>query len=401
MQLFSFFKNTFLHPLQEFIHDSRSIGIILLSTTALSLFLVNLSATSNWYQSIWHFSFDGTESHHIHIGFLFLPNSVLTVINDFLMAIFFFLAGMEIKRELAHGELSSFKQSLLPVVAAIGGMIVPAIIYSQFNKGTPFMSGWAVPMATDIAFTLGVASLLGKRIPLALKVFITALAIIDDLGAIVVIALFYGGQLQLLYLILAACIMGILWFLNKKKISFGWYNWILGILLWYAMYNSGIHATIAGVLFAFMIPENKLTTLEMKFHSPVYFLIMPLFALANTAIVFPINSLQSINTTYSWGILFGLLVGKPLGIVGACFFVIKNKFSDLPIGTNWYQVIGAGILAAIGFTMSIFLSTLAFANHQEQDIAKIAVLITSLLAIIIGYIWFVLPKNDTGLQEQS
>ena len=401
MPLLTILKNKFVDPLKEFLHDSRSIGIILLSTTATSIFLANFSTTSNWYQSIWQISFDGTESHHIHIGFLFLPNSVLTVINDFLMAIFFFLAGMEIKRELAHGELSSFKQSLLPVVAAIGGMIVPAIIYAQFNKGTPFMTGWAVPMATDIAFTLGVATLLGKRIPLSLKIFITALAIIDDLGAIVVIALFYGDQLRLFYLLVAVLIMVILWFLNKKKIAFAWYNWILGIFLWYAMYNSGIHATIAGVLFAFMIPVNKLTSLEMKFHSPVYFLIMPLFALANTAIPFPANSIQLINTTYSWGILFGLLIGKPLGIVSACFFVIKNKFSNLPIGTNWYQLIGAGILAAIGFTMSIFLSTLAFVNHQEQDIAKIAVLITSFLAIIIGYIWFVVPKNDTGFKEQS
>lgn len=401
MPLLIFFKNQFVDPLKEFIHDSKSIGIMLLSATAISICLANLSATSNWYQSIWQFSFDGTESHHMHIGFLFLPNSVLTVINDFLMAIFFFLAGMEIKRELAHGELSSFKQSLLPVVAAIGGMIVPAIIYAQFNKGTPFMNGWAVPMATDIAFTLGVASLLGKRIPLSLKVFITALAIIDDLGAILVIALFYGDQLQLLYLLLAAFIMVVLWFLNKKKSSFGWYNWVLGIILWYAMYNSGIHATIAGVLFALMIPVNKLTTLEMKFHSPVYFLIMPVFALANTAIVFPINSIQLINTTYSWGIFAGLLVGKPLGIVGACFLMIKNKFSNLPIGTNWYQLIGAGMLAAIGFTMSIFLSTLAFANHQERDIAKIAVLVTSFLAIIIGYIWFVVPRKVTEFQEQS
>ncbi len=401
MPVLSFFKNTFVDPLKEFMHDSKSIGIILLSTTVISVLLANFSSSSAWYTSIWQFSFDGTDSHHIHLGWLNLPNSVLTVINDFLMAIFFFLAGMEIKRELVQGELSSFKQSLLPVVAAIGGMIVPAIIYTLFNKGTPFIKGWAVPMATDIAFTLGVASLLCKRIPLSLKIFITALAIIDDLGAIVVIALFYGDQLQLLYLLLATLIMITLWFLNNRKVSFSWYNWVLGILLWYAMYNSGIHATIAGVLFAFMIPVNKLTSLEMKFHSPVYFLIMPVFALANTAIVFPANSVQLINTTYSWGILFGLLIGKPLGIVSACFLVIKNKFSNLPIGTNWYQLIGAGILAAIGFTMSIFLSTLAFINHQEQDIAKIAVLLTSFIAIIIGYIWFVVPKNDIGFQEQT
>ncbi len=398
MPIISFFKNSFVDPLKEFIHDSRSIGIILLSTTVISLILANFSSTSAWYTSIWQFNFDDNNSHQLHIGLFNLPNSVLTIINDFLMAIFFFLAGMEIKRELVQGELSSLKQALLPIVAAIGGMIVPAIIYTQFNKATPYIHGWAVPMATDIAFTLGIASLLGKRIPLSLKIFITALAIIDDLGAIVVIALFYGGQLQLFYLFVTSIILIILWFLNKKSIPFGWINWILGLLLWYAMFNSGIHATIAGVLFALMIPVNKLPSLEMKFHSIVYFLIMPVFALANTAIVFPVNSIELMNTTYSWGILFGLLIGKPLGIVTACFLAIKNNISFLPTGTNWYQLIGAGILAAIGFTMSIFISTIAFKNHQEQDIAKIAVLVTSVLAIIIGYIWFVLEKKETQVQ---
>jgi NhaA family Na+:H+ antiporter len=400
MPIFSFIKNKFVDPLKEFMHDSRSIGIILLSATAISLLLTNIDFSSTWYQHFWQLSFDGSTNHHIHIGILNLPNSVLTIINDFLMTIFFFLAGMEIKRELAHGELSSFKQSLLPIVAAIGGMIFPAIIYTQFNKGTPFMSGWAVPMATDIAFTLGIASLLGNRIPFSLKIFITALAIIDDLGAIIVIALFYGEQLQLLYLVLATVIMIMLWYLNKKKVSFGWYNWILGFFLWYAMFNSGIHATIAGVLFAFTIPIEKLASLELKFHSWVYFLIMPIFALANTAIFLPENSLTLLNSSYSWGILFGLLIGKPLGIVIACYFVINKKMATLPIGTNWHQLIGAGILAAIGFTMSIFISTLAFKTNQEKDIAKIAVLITSFLAIIIGYIWFISAKRNQAIQQQ-
>jgi NhaA family Na+:H+ antiporter len=393
MPLFYFIKNKLIVSLKEFMHDSRSIGIILLSATAISLILTNISVSSTWYQHFWELSFDGSNNHHIHIGFLNLPNTLLTIINDFMMAIFFFLAGLEIKRELTHGELSSFKQSLLPIVAAIGGMIVPAIIYTQFNKGTPFMHGWAVPMATDIAFTLGVASLLGKRIPISLKIFITALAIIDDLGAIIVIALFYGDQLQLMYLLLALIIVVVLWFLNKKKNHFGWLNWLLGLLLWYMMFNSGIHATIAGVIFAFTVPVNKLSSLELKFHPYVYFIIMPIFALANTAIVFPENSFQLLNTTYSWGIFFGLLFGKPIGIVLACYVMVKNQFAKLPLSTNWHQLIGAGILAAIGFTMSIFISTLAFKNNLEQDIAKIAVLITSFLAIIIGYIWFIYAKK--------
>ena len=398
MPVFNFFRTTFVHPLKEFINDSRAIGITLLFTTFISLVLANWSVTGDWYRQIWHFSFDGTDAHHLHIGFLVLPNSVLLLINDFFMAVFFFLAGMEIKREMAEGELSTLQQSILPVAAAIGGMLVPAIIYSQFNKGTEFMNGWAVPMATDIAFTLGVASLLGNRIPVALKIFITALAIIDDLGAIAVIALFYGGQLQFIYLLLSALVVFIGWLLQKYKVPFGWYNWCLGLLLWYFMFNSGIHATVAGVVFAMMIPTHLLHQLELKFHHYVYFLIMPVFALANTAILIPPNSTSALNSSYSWGIIAGLLIGKPLGIFLACFMLIKNKISVLPTDTNWYKLIGAGILAAIGFTMSIFISTLAFTKTEEQDIAKIAVLIASVLAMIIGYLWFKFERNTAEIE---
>ncbi|MDP1843648.1 MAG: Na+/H+ antiporter NhaA [Sediminibacterium sp.] len=394
MALIRFLKRSIVNPLNDFIQDSRSIGIILLSTTMLSLYLANLNVSSDWYKQIWLFSFDGTDGHHFYWNTLSLPNSVLVVINDFFMAVFFFLAGMEIKRELVEGELSSIKQSALPVVAAIGGMIVPAILYIQLNKGTNYMHGWAVPMATDIAFTLGVASLLGKRIPISLKIFITALAIIDDLGAILVIALFYGAKLKLFYLGLSAILLLICWLLLKFKIGFRWYNWILGLLLWYCMFNSGIHATVAGVLFAWMIPIPLLKKFESQLHPIVYFIIMPVFALANTAIQFPSNTLTSLNTTYSWGIIIGLLIGKPLGICTACFFMIKNKFSTLPTQTNWHQMIGAGILAGIGFTMSIFISTLAFHSTNDQDIAKIAVLFVSFLAMIIGYGWLKLEKNS-------
>ncbi len=399
MPAIRFFKRNIVNPIKAYIEDSRAIGITLLLATFLSLFLTNFKLTENWYIHIWNYSFDGTDAHHFHWKFLFLPNSVLMVINDFFMAIFFFLAGMEIKRELIEGELASLKQSILPVVAAIGGMIVPAIIFTQFNKGTEFMIGWAVPMATDIAFTLGIASLLGKRIPVALKIFITALAIIDDLGAIIVIALFYGGKIQLWYLLFSALILLTCWSLNKMKIAFGWYNWILGLLLWYCMFNSGIHATVAGVLFALMIPTHLLQKFESQLHSIVYFIIMPIFALANTAIILPINSLNSLNTSYSWGIIMGLLIGKPLGICIACYLMVKNKFSNLPAFTNWHKMIGAGILAGIGFTMSIFISTLAFKTNAEQDIAKIAVLVSSLLAMIIGYFWFKLEHKHTTLKK--
>lgn len=254
------------------------------------------------------------------------------------------------------------------------------------------MHGWAVPMATDIAFTLGIASLLGSRVPVALKIFITALAIIDDLGAIIVIALFYGGQLNIIYLILSLLILLTLLALKKNRSKLGWYTWLLGIALWYTMFNSGIHATVAGVLFAFTIPVKKLADLELKFHTPVYFIIMPIFALANTAIVLPEAGLGALNNSFSWGIIAGLFIGKPLGICLACYWMIKQKWATLPSKTNWHQLIGAGILAGIGFTMSIFISMLAFKDSASQDIAKIAVLISSILSMIVGYLWLAAKK---------
>jgi NhaA family Na+:H+ antiporter len=385
-------KKVFIDPLITFIHDSKSIGIILLLATAVSILLANINGISSTYISIFQWSIDGTNHHAFDWGIFHLPNSVLVIINDFFMAAFFFLAGMEIKRELVTGELSSIKQSILPVVAAIGGMLIPALIYSQFSRGTLFMNGWAIPMATDIAFTLGIASLLGNRVPVALKVFITALAIIDDLGAIIVIALFYGGQLKLLYLLLSAIIMIILLSFQKNKVKIGWYTWVLGLALWYAMFNSGIHATVAGVLFAFTIPVKQLAQLELKFHTPVYFIIMPLFALANTAIVFPEEGLAALNHSFSWGIMAGLFIGKPLGICLACYWMIKQKWANLPSQTNWHQLTGAGILAGIGFTMSIFISMLAFQDNMVQDIAKIAVLVSSVLSMIVGYFWLAAKK---------
>jgi NhaA family Na+:H+ antiporter len=385
-------KKIFIDPLLTFIHDSRSIGIVLLFATAVSIVLANIPAISHSYISMFHWSLDGTTNHVIDWGVFHLPNSLMVMINDLLMTAFFFLAGMEIKRELITGELASLKQSILPVVAAIGGMLVPALIYSQFNRGTEYMHGWAVPMATDIAFTLGIASLLGSRVPVALKIFITALAIIDDLGAIIVIALFYGGQLNIMYLLLSVFILLTLLALKKNRSKLGWYTWVLGIALWYAMFNSGIHATVAGVLFAFTIPVKKLADLELKFHSPVYFIIMPIFALANTAIVLPEGGLSALNNSFSWGIMAGLFIGKPLGICLACYWMVKRKWATLPTLTNWHQLIGAGILAGIGFTMSIFISVLAFDVTIVQDISKIAVLISSVLSMIVGYLWLAAKK---------
>lgn len=375
--LLNIFRTTFLDPLKEFIHDSRAIGITLLVCTFLSLLAANLIGNS--YISFWN----------IHIPFseeLHLTHTLLHFINDGLMAVFFFLVGMEIRRELISGELSSFKKSLLPIVAAIGGMAMPAFIYLLLNGNTDMAKGWGVPTATDIAFSLGVASLLGSRVPVALKIFLTALAIIDDLGAILVIALFYGGSLKLIYLIAAAIIAAITLLIKTKTRRPGFTLPLLGIALWYCMLNSGIHATIAGVIFAFLIPSRHLSRLEIKLHHPVYFFIMPVFALANTAIIFPANALTELSSNMSWGIMLGLFLGKPLGISLISFLLVKTGLVSLPQNTGWLQLIGAGILAGIGFTMSIFIATLAF-DAAHADIAKVAVLIASVMSMLIGYIW--------------
>lgn len=393
--------------LVRYLHSNQSIGITLLVATALSLLLANFSFSQNWYNHFWHISFDGSAAHHTHWWWLSLPNSPSVFINDFLMAVFFFLAGMEIKREFLTGELSSVRQSLLPVLAAVGGMLVPAILFALIARGSNFMPGWAIPTATDIAFTLGVASLLGRRVPTGLKVFITALAIIDDLGAILVIAVFYGGQLQWMYLLGVVLITFIIHQLNRKKLAFGVIQFALGIVLWYCMFNSGIHATVAGVVFAMLVPVSLLPKFEKAFHTPVYFIILPIFALANTAIIFPGDPLLSLSGPLSLGIMAGLVIGKPLGIFFSCYFLIYKKWAQLPTGVSWHKLIGAGILAGIGFTMSIFISALAFPDGATEDIAKMSVLVASLLAMVIGYVWlrkeqtikqllqgkFFLPKN--------
>lgn len=395
-----FIRNTFLHPLKEIIHDSRAIGIILLCCTFLSLVIANIPSVNIAYTQFWENTFSKTNEHWLHIGFINLPNSILIIINDFLMAFFFFLAGMEIKRELSCGELSSFKKSFLPVFAALGGMLMPALLFLLCNKNSIYKHGWAIPTATDIAFTLGIASLLGKRVPLALKVFITALAIIDDLGAIVIIAIFYGSKLKVLYLVLSAVIVIVFYMLNKLKIKFGLWHILSSLLLWYCMFNSGIHATIAGVIAAFFVPVNNLEKLELKLHSPVYFLILPIFALANTAIIFPENFTTTLTNSLSIGIFIGLFLGKPLGIFIFSFLAVKTKIAALPEHTNFKQMIGAGILCGIGFTMSIFIAALAFKEIEFQNTAKIAVLIASFVSIIFGIIWlraFSKPVSETEI----
>ena len=381
------YNRLFVNPLSVFFADSKAIGITLVVSTIISLWLSNGTSFAAAYTSFWQTSFtvNFIEAYH-------LPNTPLALINDVLMSVFFLLAGMEIKREFVKGELSSKEQASLPIVGAIGGMLVPAIIFALFNKGTANMSGWAIPSATDIAFTLGIASLLGKRVPTSVKVFLTALAIIDDLGAIVIIALFYGATINIIYLlgVIAAAVS--LWLLNKKYNSLTLLHGLIGIALWYCMHRAGIHATVAGVVFSFLMPVNLLSKWELRLNKPVYFFIVPLFALANTAILLPTNSLEALGSNLSLGIITGLVIGKPLGITMACYLFIKIKKAALPANANWKIFISANFLAGIGFTMSIFIATLAFSSSILQDQAKVAVLCASLVASILGSLFLASNK---------
>lgn len=380
------------YTLHSFIHDSRSVGVLLLVCTLISLLVSNLSFGAGYFK-FWHLEIPGFH----HLG---LPHSVLHFINDGLMAVFFFLAGMEIKREMFQGELSSPKKAMLPVVAAISGVVVPAVIFLLFNKGTGMEHGWGIPTATDIAFSLGVAALLGKRVPYSLKVFLTALAIIDDLCAILIIALFYGGTVSWLWLggslVFTLAIVG----LNKWwKKGGDALRLLFGIGLWWCMYHSGIHPTVAGIIFALLIPVDRLAYFEKKVHLPVNFLIVPIFALANTSILLPDNPAAVFASTVSWGIMLGLFIGKPLGILGACWMMIRRGWSRMPQGANWHQFIGVAILAGIGFTMSIFVASLAYKPAAWQDQAKLAVIIASFAAMAVGYGWLRLSGKNPATKE--
>ncbi len=365
----------------NFIHDSRSVGILLLFSTILSLIVTNIPTIGNIYHNFWE-----AEIPLLHS--LNLPHTFLHIINDVLMAIFFFQVGMEIKHETISGEFSIRRRMILPVAAAICGVIVPAIIYSAINAGTPFQKGWAIPTATDIAFSLGILSLLGNAVPHSLKIFLTTLAITDDLCAILIIALFYGSQISLIWLAGAAiCTIALFYIIRKFRSSTGRILTVVGaIALWLCLYRSGIHATFAGVVLAMLLPEKKIHIYGKKIHIPVNFIILPLFALANTSILIAAASMGNLISTLSLGIFLGLFLGKPTGIMLAVFFLSKSKIIKLN-PSDWVQFIGVGILAGIGFTMSIFVSTLAFADKNIQDTAKLSVLIASGFSMIVGYLW--------------
>lgn len=369
---------------KKFLHHSQSSGILLIICVAISLMIANTSLGTA-FQSLLDQKI-GTEIFHLNY-------SLSVWINDGLMAIFFLLVGLEIKREIVEGELSSFKNASLPIFAAIGGMVVPALIFFLFNQGTDYIKGWAIPMATDIAFSLAIISMLGKSVPISLKIFLAALAIVDDLGAIVVIAIFYTDQIHWDYMALSGLMVAILALLNYFNTKRAIFYLVPGVFLWYFMHHSGIHATIAGVLLAFSIPTNASTTeisplekMEQKLHLPVNFLIMPIFALANTNITFKDGMVDGLFSNFGYGIILGLVAGKVIGINLFSLLSIKLKISNLPDKSTWTQMIGTGLLAGIGFTMSIFIALLSFKNKIEiQDEAKFAILVASLISGLLGY----------------
>ena len=382
-------------PFKWFFKLEAASGLVLLFAAIIALIISNSDLSELYFSTLNKYLFIGINK----VG---LKLSVIHWINDALMAIFFFFVTLEIKREFLQGELSNVKQALLPIIAAVGGMLVPALFYVVINLGdSETLNGWAIPSATDIAFSLGVLSLLGKRVPLSLKVFLTALAIIDDLGAIVIIALFYSGELSIKYLILMLAAFIILLLINKFNIKKFLPYLVIGLFLWDFTHNSGIHATIAGVLLAMTIPHRKkekdfslLIKIEHAISPYVAFGIMPLFAFANAGVSLEGLTFGSLLNKVPLGILLGLFVGKQLGVFIFSYVAIKTKIAQMPNNTSWYNFYGVGVLTGIGFTMSLFVGNLAFAeNMQYMDGVKIGVLTGSLLSTLLGYFLILLTPN--------
>ena len=378
------------NTMEEFIKKESSSGLLLIVVTILALFLQN-SFLTDFYTSFLHIPVQVT------FGTFGIAKPLLLWVNDGLMAVFFFLIGLEVKREVLEGELSSKEQVVLPLIAALGGMVVPALVFVLFNQGDAFaMKGWAIPTATDIAFALGILSLLGKRVPVSLKIFLMALAIIDDLGAIVIIALFYTSDLSLLSILIASvCLIGLIT-LNRMHVIKKAAYILIGVVLWLSVLKSGVHATIAGVALAFTIPlysfkENgerfsMLKEMEHDLHYWVAFFILPVFAFVNAGVDLKGLEVSSLLSDISLGILLGLFLGKQVGVFGFSYLAIKLKFAVLPQGANLKQLYGVSVLTGIGFTMSLFVNTLAFNDSNTFHYAdKLAVLLGSFLSGIVGY----------------
>lgn len=365
---------------KDFFESEKAGGLLLLLVTLVSLALAN-SPVQTSYIEFWETQI----GHH----------SITHWINDGLMTIFFLLIGLELEREMYGGELSDIRNATLPIFGALGGMIVPAGLFLAFNWGTITQNGAGIPMATDIAFAIGILSLLGNRVPTSLKIFLTALAVIDDLGAILVIALFYTETISFLYLGMAFGVMGILFILNRKNVHSLLPYLIGGAVMWYCMLNSGVHATITGVLLAFVIPygnAGKKTSsyrLQHFLHRPVAFFILPLFAIANTGIAIDSNWHEGLTHANSIGIMVGLIVGKPIGITLFALLCVKLGIGSLPKDLKWKHILGAGMLGGIGFTMSIFITLLAFKNDGVEVItySKIAILVASFVSGTLGFLW--------------
>lgn len=376
----------------RFFNSEKSSGILILLCTLISLAISN-SPFGDSYLHSWHIQFLGL--------------SVEQWVNDGLMAVFFLFIGLELERELYSGELSDFRNALLPIFAAAGGIALPALIHFGLNVGTPTQVGMGIPMATDIAFALGVLALLGSQVPVSLKIFLTALAVMDDLGAIIVIAVFYTKSISTEYLMAAIGIFFLMVAMNRKLRIIALLPYLIGgAIMWYLMLKSGVHATIAGVMLAFAIPysvkqedrESPSHKLEHLLHKPIAFFVLPIFALANTGIVIGSRWSQDLSSANSMGIVSGLLIGKPLGITLLVYIAVLLKVCRLPRDMNLKHVFGAGLLGGIGFTMSIFITNLAFTGEAELiNASKIAILLASLTAGSMGFLWLKLFGGNTNL----
>lgn len=371
--------------LAAFIHHETTAGLILVAAAIVAMVMFNIEAVRPVYESLLE------AKTTVAIGELGLSKPLLLWINDGLMALFFFLVGLEIKREVLEGNLSSRDQIVLPALAAVGGMVAPALIYAGFNMGDPtLLRGWAIPAATDIAFALGALSLVGSRVPPSLKVFLLTLATLDDLGAIVIIALFYTSDLSTLALALAGAALAMLVIMNRLKVDRAGLYFFFGFIMWVCVLKSGVHATLAGVALAFTIPMNRrdgtpmLHAMEEGLHPYVKFLILPLFAFANAGIPMDGFALPNLMQPLPLGIAAGLVLGKPIGILFATVLAVKTGLARLPEGCGWMQIAGIGALAGIGFTMSLFIGGLAFEDQALQGMVRVGVVTGSLISTVLG-----------------
>lgn len=378
-----------ISTIETFLKKESASGIILMFAAVFAMILAN-SPWASWYNLLLDVPVV------VAVGNLEIAKPLLLWINDGLMALFFFLVGLELKREFLEGDLSQPGQVTLPAIGALGGMLMPALIYAGFNYNNPeALNGWAIPTATDIAFALGILAIIGSKVPLQLKVFLTSLAIFDDLGAIIIIALFYTDQLSTLALIISGCMLTILFVLNKKNVTSTSPYIFIGVVLWIAVLKSGVHATLAGVILAFFIPikgegddPSPLKSLEHNLHSTVAFIVLPIFAFANAGISFVDVGITQIMSPVPIGIILGLVIGKQLGVFGFCFIAIKLGFAKLPANVNWTLLYGVALLCGVGFTMSLFIGSLAFEQTSNsvlyQD--RLGIVIGSLISGILGYL---------------